>query len=162
VRVSYALLSAVQRIRQVPSVAVLVLSTCLLLLIPTQQAFADGTRTINESVRTHLVKHQGTTILDEQGQGSGTFDCPLTVQFVISYTRATVTFTCQTSSGTISGRGSTSFYVAGAIAYFNGSIPTVHGTGRYSRAAARDLSIKGTLRRGSYALSAQVSGTLAL
>lgn len=161
-RVCYAVPTAVQRIRCAFAVVLILLSTVLLFLVRPQWAFASSTRVVNESVQAHLVKHQGTTILDEQGQGGGTFNCPLTVQFVITYTHATVTFTCHANGGTISGRGITSFYVAGAMAHFNGSIPTVHGTGRYSGAAGRGLNIKGTLQRGSYRLSAQVSGTLAL
>jgi hypothetical protein len=120
------------------------------------------TITVNERVVTHLTSHHGTSILNEQGQGSGTFKCFLTLQIKISYTNATISFLCNLSGGSMTGSGSTSFIVAGSISHFNGAITITHGTGRYSHASARSLHIQGILQRNSYSLSATVAGSMSI
>lgn len=121
---------------------------------------AAQTVAVNERVATRLTSHKGTTVLNEQGQGSGTFKCSLTLQIKISYTSATISFLCALTSGTLSGSGSTSFVVAGDVSHFNGTIAITHGTGKYSHASARSLHIQGTLQRSNYSLSATVAGSM--
>lgn len=119
------------------------------------------TITVNETVQSKLVSHHGTTAINERGSGSGTFSCPLTVQISIAGdTEATISFTCSTRTGTISGRGVTSYAAAGPVARFSGKLQNVHGTGRYEHASSAGLRIEGTLTRHSYALSARVVGKM--
>jgi hypothetical protein len=115
---------------------------------------------VNESVTAKLVTHRGGTVLNERGQGSGSFSCPLTIEINISYTHAKIVFNCPTSRGDLAGRGETSYYASGSIARFNGTLTVTHGTGSYAHATPSNLGITGSLRRGSYALQATVSGSL--
>lgn len=127
---------------------------------PRMVAAVSRALSVKESVTAALVNHKGATNLNERGHGSGTFRCPLTIQIAISYTRATITFTCATDQGVLSGRGTTAFYASGHQAHFNGDLVVTKGTGRYAHAKASKLHIVGTLVRGSYALRASVTGTL--
>lgn len=128
----------------------------------TPSAIAASTMSVRESVSARLINHKGATSLNERGQGSGSFACPLAIQINISYTRATITFNCPASNGDLAGQGETAFYASGPMAHFNGILRVTHGSGRYAHATASDLHITGTLRRGSYALQASVTGSLKL
>jgi len=123
-------------------------------------AIAARRLSVHENVTAHLVSHRGTRVLNESGTGSGTVRCSVTTELVTSYTNAIVTFTCNTRSGSLTGRGNTSFYASGAFAYFKGPLAIIRGSGTYRHASARTLSINGSLRREGYALSAVVSGEL--
>jgi hypothetical protein len=120
---------------------------------------AGTTQAVRESLQARLVSHRGTTVLNEQGRGSGTFNCPVVIDLKITYTQATVTFTCSASKGAISGRGVTEYYAGGHFAHFTGQVSVTSGTGSYSRASG-SVHINGTLTRGSYALSATISGNI--
>jgi hypothetical protein len=125
------------------------------------EASAAGTTSVNETLQASLISHKGSTSLYERGHSYGTLSGPITVQISIAGdTEATISFTCNTSTGTISGRGITSYASAGPAARFNGSLRITHGTGRYAHASTTGLRIQGTLKRHSYALSARVTGTL--
>jgi hypothetical protein len=126
-----------------------------------RDAHQATTQTVRESLQAHLVSHRGTTVLNEQGRGSGTFNCPATIDLKITYTQATVTFTCSTSKGTISGHGVTEYYAAGHYAHFNGKLSATGGSGSYSRASG-SVQISGTLTRGNYALSATINGKISV
>lgn len=126
-------------------------------------ARATRATSVSDSISAHLVSHKGATILHESGRASGTLSCSsLTIQINISYTHAYVIFNCPTSSGDVSGQGETSFYASGGLAYFHGYLGVGRGTGRYARSGGSRLYIKGTLRRGNYAISASVTGSLRL
>lgn len=122
---------------------------------------AARTLTVHESIQARLVSHRGTTILNEKGRGSGTFSCPIVIDLKISYTQATITFTCATSGGSISGRGVTAYYAGGHTAHFSGTVSVTSGSRRYSHARG-SVHINGTLIRGSYALSATVNGSISV
>jgi hypothetical protein len=82
----------------------------------------------------------------------------MVIDLKITYTQATVTFTCSTSKGSISGRGVTAYYAAGHTAHFSGAVAVTSGSGSYSHASG-SVHIAGTLTRGSYSLSATVTGS---
>jgi hypothetical protein len=117
---------------------------------------------VSETAHLSLDSHRGTQLLNEQGTGSGTFSCPVSVQMEIARSPASMVFTCRAHGGTLSGRGQASFYVAGSTVYFSGSLSSIHGTGRYSHAAARGVHVKGTMRRSNYAFSVTLSGKMSL
>jgi hypothetical protein len=127
-------------------------------------AVSAGTQSVNETIRASMVSHHGTTSINDKGSGSGTYACrPLTVQISISGdTEASISFICTTRSGSMSGRGNTSFAASGQTATFNGNLSITHGTGEFAHASAAGLHIQGTLARHSYALSARVTGTIRL
>jgi hypothetical protein len=124
-------------------------------------ALTARTLSVNETIQASLVSHKGSTALNERGRCSGTLSGSLTIQIGIAGdTEATISFTCNTSAGAISGRGITSYASAGPAARFNGTLRVTHGTGRYAHASTTGLRIQGTLKRHTYALSARVTGTL--
>lgn len=111
---------------------------------------------VQESVSARLSDHHGATELIERGAAHGTLSCPLSITIKLSYTQAQITFDC----GTLEGRGSVAFYVSGQTGYFHGTLVVTRGRGHYRHSAGSRLSIAGTLHRGTYALSARVSGSL--
>ncbi len=119
-----------------------------------------GTISIHESGTLRLVSHQGTKILHEQGQTSGTFHANVTSNVNISYTQANVSFTITSSSGSVTGEGVESYYVSGKNGHFNGNVSITRGTGQFSHARASELHISGLIKRAHYELTLQVSGSL--
>jgi hypothetical protein len=117
------------------------------------------TITLHESSRLHLVSHQGTQLLNEQGTSSGTLTGPLSVKLRIYYTTATLTFTAYPKGGTFSGRGEGSYYVEGHIGHFKGTTTIIRGTGSYAHAAG-NLHATGLILRQHYELQFTVNGTM--
>ncbi len=130
---------------------------------PLPIAGAARTLSVSDAITAHLVSHRGATVLNEDGQASGTLACSsLTIEITISYTTAAITFNCPTRYGDVSGHGETSFYASGSLAYFHGNVGVTHGTGQYARAGGSKLYLNGTMHRGSYSIKASVTGSLAL
>lgn len=123
-------------------------------------ATASSSLSLHESIQASLVSHRGATSLNERGHGSGTFNCSLAIHINISYTQARIEYTCNTNSGMMSGAGTVSYYVNGPSANFNGSLYFTHGSRRYAHVSGSAGNIRGTLARGSYALSAVVTGRI--
>jgi hypothetical protein len=115
---------------------------------------------MREAANLHLVAHQGTQILHEVGQASGTLRGRLTVVIDIRYTEATVTFTATSSSGTFTGRGVESYYVSGKNGHFSGRMAVTGGTGRYAHASGSNLQTTGTITRAHYEVAMTVNGQL--
>lgn len=115
---------------------------------------------VNESIRTHLRSHHRTR-LSEQGSGSGTFNCAITLNLNLASKSATIAFAAYPhNGGSFSGSGSVSVHYIGTIADFKGTLAITHGTGGYSRASARSLHITGTIKTNSYYIQAQVTGSM--
>jgi hypothetical protein len=126
---------------------------------PDPAATQARTASVNESTSLHLASHHG-SILNEQGPGTGTFNCPVQLTLNISYTTATISFTLCHSGGSISGHGNVTFYTTGTYAKFKGYLSSTSATGRYAHDSARNLQIQGTLQRNNYSLTARVTGTM--
>jgi hypothetical protein len=149
-------------------VAAVLLAASVHLLAPTPaRGVADGpvatdarTISIHESGTLRLVSHQGTKILHEQGQTSGTFRGNVTANVNISYTQASVSFTITSSSGSVSGEGVESYFVSGKNGHFNGNVSITRGSGQFSHAHGSTLHISGLIKRAHYELTLQVSGSL--
>jgi hypothetical protein len=123
---------------------------------------AVGARTIHlkETADLHLVAHQGTKILHEEGQVSGTLRGLLIAVIDIGYTQATVTFTVQSSSGTLLGHGVESYYVSGKNGHFSGRMAVTGGTGKYAHSVGSSLQTTGLIKRAHYEVLMTVSGLL--
>jgi hypothetical protein len=117
---------------------------------------------VNETLHALPIGHHSPTEYSDRGRGSGTFNCPLTVHVNISYTNTTFTFVCSPKGGTLKGRGEASFYVAGQIAHFRGSLWVTQGTGQYAHASNTRLAMTGSLQRHTYALSAIITGKMSI
>jgi hypothetical protein len=117
---------------------------------------------VTETVRAHLLHHRGGTELYDAGTLTGTYSCPLSIKITIAYTQATITFVCRASGGTFNGHGTTSYYASGRLAHFEGTLSVTSGNGKFAHVSSQGLRIRGTLVRGSYALTASVVGGLTL
>jgi hypothetical protein len=115
---------------------------------------------LSETANLHLVAHQGTQILHEEGQASGTLRGRLTAVLNIAYTQATVTFTASSPGGTLTGRGVESYYVSGKNGHFSGRMIITGGTGMYAHASASTLQTTGLIKRAHYELMMTVNGQL--
>ncbi len=131
-------------------------------LEPTRHPSATAARTlyVSDTATLHLQSHQGTQILNEQGQAHGTLSGSLNIKIVLSYTQATVTFLANPSGGSLSGHGVESYYVAGGNGHFQGTMAITHGTGRYAHASAPSINLSGTIKRKHYEVLVKISGTL--
>jgi hypothetical protein len=126
---------------------------------PSPNASAARTLSLHETAHLHLVSHQGTQILNEEGTSSGTLVGPLAVKITIYYTQVTITFTARPKGGTLSGRGEGSYYVEGHIGHFSGTTAIVKGTGTYAHASG-SLHVTGVILRKHYELLYQANGQL--
>lgn len=124
------------------------------------RAATARTTYLSETANLHLVAHQGTQILHEEGQASGTLRGRLTAVLNIAYTQATVTFTANSPGGTLTGRGVESYYVSGKNGHFSGRMIITGGTGRYAHASASALQTTGLIKRAHYELMMTVNGQL--
>ncbi len=124
------------------------------------RAATARTTYLSETANLHLVAHQGTQILHEEGQASGTLNGRLTAVLNIAYTKATGTFTARSSGGTLTGRGTESYYVSGKNGHFSGRMTITGGTGRYAHASTSVLQTSGLIKRAHYELLMTVNGAL--
>jgi hypothetical protein len=122
-------------------------------------AHASRTEQVRETVSAKLTASHRATELTERGSVRGTFSCPVTINITLSYTKAKIGFSC---GSVLAGNGTTAFYVSGETGYFHGTLVITRGSGHYHRSAGSRLNITGTLHRGSYVLSAQVSGPMSV
>jgi hypothetical protein len=122
---------------------------------------ASSVTSIQETAHLHVVNHNGIQTINETGEGSGTFHCPLSVHLAVAYTQASISFTITCpSEGTLTGKGVASYYLSGSTATFSGNVALTRGTGRYAHVSASSLKVNGSLQRASYALTFSVSGQL--
>lgn len=124
------------------------------------RAATARTTYLSETVNLHLLSHQGSQILHEEGQASGALHGRLTVEINIAYTQATVTFTAHPPGGTFTGRGVESYYVSGKNGHFSGRMSVTGGTGTYAHAAASNLQTTGLIKRAHYEVVLTVDGAL--
>jgi hypothetical protein len=127
---------------------------------PRAAARASGVLHLSETAYLHLVSHQGSQILHEEGRATGTLRGPLTAVITIAYTQATVSFTAHPPGGTLSGRGVESYYVSGKKGHFSGRMTITGGTGAYRRATSRELHTTGVINRAHYEVQMSVNGEL--
>lgn len=122
------------------------------------KGITSRTVSVYESAQLKLVRHH-LYRLEEEGRESGTVRCTVRAIVDITYTNAKVSFTTCSGRNTFHGNGTTSFYVAGAKAYFKGVLTVRGGTGTYTHASG-NLQVAGTFERKTYALSFKVTGKL--
>lgn len=123
-------------------------------------AVTSRTIRLSDTALLHLVTHQGTQVLHEEGQASGTLRGQLTVTIDLGYTEATVIFSARSPSGTLKGRGVESYYVSGKNGHFVGRMSVTGGTGAYAHASGSKLETVGLIKRGHYEVHMTVNGEL--
>jgi hypothetical protein len=109
-------------------------------------------------VTTKAVKH-GNSLVDGQGRGTGTFNCPVAIQVRVSYTTGTFELTCSMPVGNVTCHGGITYFTAGGVATFTGTLTIEHATGKYDHAQGR-LRVEGTLVRKTDAVSVTMSGSI--
>lgn len=120
-------------------------------------ARASHTMWVNELVRATNVSHEGNRVFYDKGYGTGTFNCPSTMEMRVYYTKGYTSISCKTSSGEIVASGKVAFFSAGATATFTGIIPITHGTNKYVHASGH-YRVEGTEVRKTYAAEATTRG----
>lgn len=115
---------------------------------------------VRESIEANeVVSHKGNSLIDERGRGSGTFVCPVQLVVHISYTKGTIVMVCATHSWNVTCEGEVTYFTAGPVATFTGTLTIEHATGKYSHAQGR-LHIEGSIIRKTDALSVTMSGLI--
>ncbi len=115
---------------------------------------------VRESVyASEVVSHKGNSVIDERGRGTGTFVCPVELVVRVSYTKGTVSLQCPTHSGSVTCEGGVTYFTAGPVATFTGTLSIQHATGKYAHAQGR-LHIEGSIVRKTDALSVTMSGLI--
>jgi hypothetical protein len=122
-------------------------------------ASAVRARSIRESAHLHRTSRHG-TVVTESGNGSGTFNCPISLRVEVEEEVITFTFTCRTSSGSVSGGGSIHLHVADPVSYIDGTANLTRGTGIYAHVHANHLTVTGSVVTSSYATTLSVTGSM--
>jgi hypothetical protein len=126
------------------------------------QAAARAARTLSlqESGQLRLTSKKGFT-LNERGSASGAISGPIYIHLrLVSDSRVTAEVNMYPSGGSLSGSGSASYRVEGAVARFSGTLSISRGSGKYARARASGLRFSGTIRRRDDAVAVALSGPL--
>lgn len=104
---------------------------------------------------------KGATIA-EQGNGSGTFRCTVSIQLTLSGTLVTASYLAHPHGGSIRGTARAHIHsTSTTAAVFSGTITLEGGTGSYVHASGTGV-FQGTINRTSYAMSIHITGRLRL
>ena len=120
-------------------------------------------QSFNEKADVRLVSKHGST-LNERGEATGSYAfSPLTITFTtVSGDHGVATLTGYWHGSSLSGSAGVSYYTAGPITRFEGSLTVSGGTGSFAHARSQGLRIKGFVDRHDLNASAQMSGKLYL
>lgn len=108
------------------------------------------------------MRHSEGSSVDEQGSGTGTFSCTVSIRMTLSGTLVTASYLARPRGGSI--RGTARAHIHSATtkeARFTGAITLDGGTGSYTHASGT-ASFDGTINRTSYAMSIHIVGRLHL
>jgi hypothetical protein len=121
-------------------------------------AEASKVKSLDEVMHMRIKKVKGKRV-SARGRAVGTVAGKGSFNLVLSNgSRATATFYGHNSHGTISGTGVASYRVDGAVSYYNGTVTSLSGTGRYARAASRGIRFSGTVNRRTYKVKMRLRG----
>jgi hypothetical protein len=126
----------------------------------TPAAHAARTVSLNESASLKLTSKKGFT-LNERGATSGTITGSMYIHLnLTSSSKVTAEVNIYPRGGSLTGTGSASYRVEGAVAKFSGTLSITRGTGKYANARASGLRFTGTIQRRNDAVAVQLSGRL--
>jgi hypothetical protein len=118
------------------------------------------TLTLNETGHLHLTSHRGFQI-NEQGSATGTIRGTIYLHLkVVATNRVTAEVNIYPHGGSLSGRASASYEVAGPSASFTGTLTINRGTGTYARANGGGLRFSGTIQRSNDNTTVHLSGSM--
>ncbi len=103
------------------------------------------------------------TVHEAHGQCSGTIAGALYLRIVVeNATRTSQTFSGSSRAGTLSGRGVSTYRVAGSVLSFTGTISISNGSGTYAHAYGSGIHIEGSMNRLKGTISMEISGSMHL
>jgi hypothetical protein len=110
------------------------------------------------TLQAKITKKSGNRVA-ARGRGTGTVAGTTSIRFIlVNSSKATIKFSGEDASGTLSGTGVAKYFVSGAVSTYTGTITKLEGTGRYADAATRGISFSGTVNRLTYKVKADLSG----
>ena len=117
-----------------------------------------GVETINELMRMRITSVKGKKV-SARGSSSGTINGSVSFYLILSSaSRASAEFFGSNSNGTVSGKGTASYRVAGSISYFNGTVTSVSGSRRYRHSYSLGIEFSGTVNRRTYEVTMRLRG----
>jgi hypothetical protein len=123
---------------------------------------ASSARTINlkETGRLHLTSHHGFT-LNEVGSATGTIGGTIYLHLnIVSTNHVTAEVNIYPRGGSLTGKASASYRVAGGTANFSGTMYIARGTGSYRHAHGSGLGFVGSIRRSNDAVTVYLTGRM--
>jgi hypothetical protein len=122
------------------------------------------TISLNETAHLHPTGKPTITLINEEGQASGTIRGTIFIHLHLTNNHGGVSaeVNIYPHGGSLSGYGSASYRVEGADAVFSGKLAITRGTGSYAHASAPALRFTGSIQRRTDAVSVQLSGPLSV
>lgn len=149
-----------RRLSRTASVVIVSLFVYMATAVYASAPASAHTLSLNESGQLRLTSKKGFT-LNERGSASGTISGTIYIHlYLVSQSRVTAEVNIYPHGGSLSGSGSASYRVEGAVARFSGTFSVTRGSGKYSRARASGLRFSGTIRRRDDAVAVDLSGPL--
>jgi hypothetical protein len=125
-------------------------------LVP--RAKASIVETVNEQLTFEITQIKGNVIY-ATGQSLGKFTGTAYLHMrLLNASKAIADIYGNNSRGTIQGSGAAGYHASGAISYFTGGNPTLHGTGKYSALKSLGMSMTGTMNRRTLKISFDLRG----
>jgi len=117
-----------------------------------------GAEALNEPMHMRITSVKG-KLVSARGSAGGTIAGSVSFNLVLSSaSRASAEFQGSNSHGTISGKGTASYRVAGPISYFDGTVTSIGGSGRYAHAYSQGIQFSGTVNRKTYEVTMLLHG----
>jgi hypothetical protein len=121
-------------------------------------AQASPAKSFEVTLQAKITKKSGNRVA-ARGRATGTVAGTASIRFIlVNSSQATIRFSGEDASGTLSGTGVAKYFVSGAVSTYTGTITKLEGTGRYADAASRGISFSGTVNRLTYKVKADLSG----
>jgi hypothetical protein len=122
------------------------------------------TISLNEIAHLHPTGRPTITLINEEGQASGTIRGTIYIHLHLTNNHGGVSaeVNIYPHGGSLSGHGSASYQVEGADAVFSGKLAITRGTGSYAHASASALRFTGSIQRRTDAVAVQLSGPLSV
>ena len=121
-------------------------------------AHAAGTQSLIISGTLRITKAAG-FIVEASGPVSGTLRGTLSAHFLLLSTdRLTATFTGYPHAGSLSGKGTGTYHLAGPVASFTGTASITGGSGVYAHASGGGIQVEGAMNRQKKIVTVHVSG----
>jgi hypothetical protein len=98
-------------------------------------------------------------VIDAEGKVSGKLTGKASLRLdLVNASRGFASFTGYNSRGTVAGTGWANYRVSGAVSYFQGSNPALHGYGKYTGLKSLGIKMTGTLNRRTLDITINVQG----